>query len=210
MCIYTYIHIYTCIVYTLYCISPAVSLCSCQSVTVADSQSIVRVTATNQLVERQSVVYRVDVSEEVFCKSCHLMHVLPDTTPLHRWSQTCPNMPRPNAHPKHTAFVHMYTKETMGSSCFLGLNGHSDPSCTWSVGILTILWKPQRLYKIPPPTRLFTEQSHTHTHTPSGAQGFHICMVSYSVHLSVAPVCDLVCLNSRDYSLADSWIELTQ
>lgn len=39
-------------------------------------------------------------------------------------------------------------KETMVSSCFRGLKGHSDPSCTQSFGAMTILWIPQSFYRL--------------------------------------------------------------
>lgn len=51
---------------------------------------------------------------------------------------------------KHTAFVCIYMKQTMASSCFRGLKGHSDPSCTRSSGTMTILWIPPTLHRLPP------------------------------------------------------------
>ena len=91
---------------------------------------------------------------------------------------------------KHIAFVCIYMKETMGSSCFRGLKGHSDPSCTQSFGTITILWIPQPLYRCAPLKARLWAVTH-HVTTGFTCTGSRTCIY---VYLSV-PGCLWPCLS---------------
>lgn len=101
-------------------------------------------------------------------------------------------MLQPSTHQTHTAFVCVYMKKTMASSCFLGLKGHSDPSCPQSFGTMTILWIPQIFYRLAlkvSSNRSFNDEIYIYT------LGFMYVYVSFCICMYSISVCLWPCLS---------------
>lgn len=139
-----------------------------------DNQSIISIEAINQLSEREiaeclldwptSLVVCCHPKNHLECPVCPLCSgwtrvgvfarlcrcrvlVNSDTSFRYRFYRHVPTCSGP-AHIKTYGLCLSIWRKQWPGSCFLGLKGHSDPSCTQTVGTMTIPWIPPLFYRL--------------------------------------------------------------